>query len=77
MKPKSYNKSYKKSYKVTTNGDVLQMRDGPGTNYKILAKIANGKTVKCDGHYTNNWLYVKYETSKTIYEGFCYKTYLK
>lgn len=73
----SFNKSISGSYKVNTQKSPLNMRDGAGTNFKILTKIPKGATVKCYGYYTEYWYFVRYETATTIYEGFCNKTYLK
>ena len=53
------------------------MRNGASTKYKEMTEIPKGKKVTCYGYYTEDWLYVRYETTKTIYEGFCNKTYLK
>lgn len=73
----SFNKSISGTYKINTQTSALNMRDGAGTNFKILTKIPKGATVKCYGFYTEHWYFVRYETDTTIYEGFCNKTYLK
>ena len=77
QKPKSQSKTYAKTYTVATQTDNLMLRDGAGTNYKVLVSVPKGKKVLCDGYYTGSWLYVKYETSTTIYIGYMYKNYLK
>lgn len=73
----SHDPYYAKSYKVTTSGKTLNMRDGAGTDYKVIAEIPNKAVVRCYGYYTGAWLFVRYETSSAIYEGFCSKAYLK
>lgn len=77
QKPKSHSKIYEKTYTVSTKTDPLAMRNGPSTNYKKMINVAKGKKVVCNGDYTDNWLYVKYETNTTIYIGFMSKSYLK
>lgn len=77
QKPKSHSKIYEKTYTVSTKTDPLAMRNGPSTNYTKMTSVAKGKKVVCGGDYTDNWLYVKYETTDTIYIGFMSKTYLK
>lgn len=80
---KATNKSQKSSalyshtYIVNTKTDPLMMRNGPGTKYTVMVSVPKGKEVVCIGQYTGYWLYVKYETATTIYEGFMYKEYLK
>jgi hypothetical protein len=74
---KSFDKYYAKSYKVNTSADTLNMRNGAGLNYSIMTKLPKGASVRCYGYYTDDWLYVRYETKTTIYEGFCNKKYLK
>lgn len=73
----SHDTYYAKSYKITTSGKTLNMRDGAGTEYKVIAEIPNKTVVRCYGYYTGAWLFVRYETSSKIYEGFCSKVYLK
>ena len=74
---KSFDKDYNKTYTVNTKKDPLALRNGAGTNYKALTEVPKGSKVKCYGYYTNDWLYVVYETKTTIYEGYCNKAYLK
>lgn len=71
----SFDKYYAKSWTVTS--DVLNIRDGAGVSYKSLAKMPKGAKCRCYGYYTKNWLYVRYETDKAIYEGFASKNHLK
>lgn len=71
----SFDKYYARSWEVTR--DVLNIRDGAGTAYKSLCKMPKGAKCRCYGYYTNNWLYVRYETDKAIYEGFASKNHLK
>lgn len=44
---------------VRTNGDVLNMRKGPGTTYEIIAEIPNGTDIIVYG-YENGWYYIYY-----------------
>ena len=76
-KPQKILKSYASTYTVATKKDPLRLRDGAGTGYDVLVELPKGSTVTCGGYYTGSWLYVKYETKTTIYEGFAYKSYLK
>ena len=73
----SHDRYYARSYKVTTSGKILNMRNGAGTNYSVMVEIPNKATVQCYGYFTGSWLYVRYETSSKVYEGFCNKSYLK
>ena len=74
---KSHDKYYARTYTVTTDGRKLNLRDGAGTKYESLVQIPNGTKVQCFGFFTDNWLFVRCETSSKIYEGFCSKNYLK
>ena len=40
--------------RVTTNGDTLRVRQGPGTNYGILCSVEDGDTFPITGK-TNGW----------------------
>lgn len=66
------------NYKLT--GD-LNVRDGAGTDKKILTTLPKGYTVRCYGYYTNvgttKWLFVKFTFKDTIFTGFCSSKYLK
>lgn len=55
----------------------LNVRDGAGTQYKILTAIPNGKRVECYGYYTGSWLYIAFEQSGTKYIGFASKDWLR
>ena len=44
---------------VRTNGDVLNMRKGPGTSYEIIAEIPNGTAINVYG-IENGWYYIYY-----------------
>ena len=70
----SFDTYYARSYKVTR--DVLNIRDGASTDYKSLVKMKKDDKCRCYGYFTNNWLYVRYENSSAIYEGFVSKNYL-
>lgn len=75
--PKSTDPKFARKFKVATNGRILRLRQGPGTNYAIMAKMPKGSTVKCDGKYSGAWLYITYETKSIIYKGFALDKWLK
>ena len=68
------------TYAVTA-AHALNVRDGAGTNAKILVTIPNGTKVKCYGYYTQNgettWLYVQFTYEETTYTGFVSTRYLE
>lgn len=76
-KPQKSSALYSHTYIVNTKTDPLAMRNGPGIKYTKMTDMPKGSKVVCIGQYTGSWLYVKYETKDTIYEGFAYKNYLK
>lgn len=75
---KSKNDSYSRSYTTTA---ALNLRDGAGTQNKVLVVMPKGVTVRCYGFYTKvgnvPWLYVQYKKGDTLYTGFCSKEWLK
>ena len=73
-------KSVSGTYKVTA--DALNVRDGAGTNNKVLTVVRKGKKVKCYGYLSNDtygssWLYVMFTQSNIEYIGFVSKKFLK
>jgi uncharacterized protein YraI len=68
------------TYTVTA-AQALNVRDGAGTNAKVLVTIPKGTKVKCYGYYTDNrgtnWLYVQFNFEETSYTGFASSKYLK
>lgn len=68
------------TYTVTA-AQALNVRDGAGTNAKVLVTIPKGTKVKCYGYYTDNrgtiWLYVQFNYDGTSYTGFASSKYLK
>lgn len=66
------------TYTVIANG--LNVRDGAGTNYKVLVTIPKGTQVKCFGYYTQvgktKWLYVQFVHNGIKYTGYCSANYL-
>lgn len=68
------------TYAVTA-AQALNVRDGAGTNAKILVTIPKGTKVKCYGYYTQNgnttWLYVQFTYKETTYTGFVSTRYLE
>ncbi len=75
--PKSTNAAFAREWKVATNGSILRLRQGPGTNYGVMAKMKNGAKVVCDGKYSGAWLYITYEAGAIIYKGFALDKWLK
>lgn len=65
-------------YKTT---DALNLRNGAGTNYKVLTVIPNKTTVNNYGYYSYagniKWYYVKVKINKTEYVGFVSSKYLR
>lgn len=74
---RSFDKKFAKTYETTAN---LRLRDGAGTNKKILVVLREGTEVKCYGYYTmnkTNWLYVVAVQDGVKYTGFVAGEYLK
>lgn len=73
-----FDKSIAGKYKTT---DALNLRDGAGTNYKVLTVIPNKTTVVNYGYYSYvgniKWYYVKVTVNKTEYIGFVSSKYLR
>lgn len=68
---RSFDKKFAKTYETTAN---LRLRDGAGTNKKILVTLRQGTKVTCYGYYTmnkTNWLYVVAIQDGVKYTGFC------
>lgn len=65
---------------IVTAEKALNVRDGAGTNAKILVTIPEGTKVRCYGYYTQNgettWLYVQFTYEETTYTGFVSTRYL-
>lgn len=74
---RSESSAYDHTYVVT---DGLNLRDGAGTDYKILVTMPRNSKVRCYGFYTmvdgTPWLYVEYMDGNTKYTGFCSKKWL-
>ncbi len=55
----------KKKYKVTSDTTYLNLRFGPGKNYKVQVKIPDGEsifgTAKTKGNDGSYWIYVSYK----------------
>ncbi|QNU67275.1 SH3 domain-containing protein [Ruminiclostridium herbifermentans] len=65
---------------VNTDGSNLNVRSGPGTNYSIIGKFANGTDVTWeddDGKSSGDWAYVTgVSTNGKTISGYCYQWYL-
>lgn len=75
------NKAYAGVYTVNVGSDVLNVRDGAGTNNKVLVAIPTGTKVNNYGYYSKSgstiWLYVQFNYKNVTYTGFVSKDYLK
>ena len=60
-------------YHVATQSDPLRLRSGPGTSYRIIARLARGQAVIKIGS-SGNWYKVKTPSGLT---GYASKNYLK
>lgn len=71
-KAQSYNGSLAGTYKTT---DELNIRNGAGTEHKILVTVPKGTKVKNYGYYTKvsktKWPLVQFTYKNTQYTGFC------
>ena len=52
------NSSTYKVYRVSTYGSNLMLRSGPGTGYRVIASLCNGKPLKYL-YRTGNWYKVR------------------
>lgn len=63
------------------NASSVNVRDGAGTNYKILTTIPRGTKVKNYGYYNvaddKKWLYVKFDFKDVTYTAYITSQYLK
>ena len=59
----------------------VNVRDGAGTDYKILTTIPRGTKVKNYGYYNvaddKKWLYVKFDFNNVTYTAYITNQYLK
>jgi N-acetylmuramoyl-L-alanine amidase len=47
---------------VATNGGIVNIRSGPGTNYSIVIKLSNGTRLEVlDQNADGTWLKVRFE----------------
>ena len=76
-----FKKLYAGTYTVVTGSDTLNVRDGAGTNNKVLVSIPSGTKVKNYGYYSKSgstvWLYIQFTYKNIIYTGFASKDYLQ
>ena len=75
-KPERNIKRYFGDFKVSSVVKTLNIRTGPGTNYRIMTKMPSGTVVKCEGDFTGEWLLITYETDVAIYRGYAMRAYL-
>ena len=75
---KSLSSSIAGTYKATAN---LNVRNGAGTNKKVLCTIPKNTQVKCYGYYTTvsntKWYYIQFALNGVTYTGFASSKYLK
>lgn len=76
---KSYDASLAGTYYVNSRTG-LNVRDGAGTNYRVLVAIPLSKKVECYGYYTDaqgiRWLYIAFEHNGVKYIGFASSEWL-
>lgn len=79
QEPEQYSASYSGSYLVNSTSG-LNVRDGAGTEYKILVAIPYNKRVECYGYYTDaeglRWLYIAFDYNGRKYIGFASSQWL-
>lgn len=67
--------------KYVVDASSVNVRDGAGTNYKILTTIPRGTVVNNYGYYNTvdgvKWLFVKFDYKGTTYTAFVSSRYLK
>jgi uncharacterized protein YgiM (DUF1202 family) len=75
---KSFSNSFIGTYKVIASN--LNIRQGAGTNKKIIVAIPKETKVKCYGYYTKvintSWLYIQFTYHGKKYTGFASAKYL-
>ena len=75
----SFNEYFKGDYKVDSRSG-LNVRDGAGTDYKVLVAIPFGQEVKCYGYYTRvgtvDWYYIETKYRGVTYIGFVSSAWL-
>lgn len=78
VKPTGIDSKISGSYKTTAN---LYMRNGAGTNKKVIVKIPADTTVNCYGYYSTfngvKWYYIATEIDGVKYIGFSCSAYLR
>ena len=76
---KSYDANLAGTYYVNSRTG-LNVRDGAGTNYRVLVAIPLSKKVECYGYYTDaqgiRWLYIAFEHNGVKYIGFASSEWL-
>lgn len=74
----NFDRAISGEYKTT---DALNLRDGAGTNYKVLTCMPNKTKVINYGYFSyvgnTKWFYVKAEVNGNTYIGFCSSKYLR
>ena len=74
----SENKNFNRTYTTT---DSLNLRDGAGTEYKVLVTLPKNTRVRCYKYYAKSsdgatWLLVSVDYKNVHYEGFVNKAWL-
>ncbi|MBU6343238.1 MAG: SH3 domain-containing protein [Bacteroidetes bacterium] len=67
-------------YEAIVGNEYLNVREGPGTNYKAFFKLFNGETVTVLNMNNDPWIFIEtvVERTETAYEvkGYVHKKYL-
>lgn len=75
----TYLKKARGTKKVKTS--TLNVRKGPGTEYKKTAKLKKGKKVKITGYskdlYRRKWFKIKFKSGSKTRKGYVYASYVK
>lgn len=78
VRPTSVDASIAGIYQATAN---LFMREGAGTNKKVMVKMPKGTSVTCNGYFSTyngvRWYYIVAVVDGVTYTGFSSSTYLR
>lgn len=80
VKPQKIDSAIAGTYKVSASSG-LYLREGAGTNKKLMVKLPNGTPVVCKGTYSVyggvKWYYITVIVNGVTYTGFSCSTYLR
>lgn len=70
---RQFNKGKAGTYQIKSSDGFLNLRAGAHVSKQLIEEMKNGKTVRCYGYYTGDWLFVVSPSGK---QGFCHSGYL-